>query len=41
MRLMGIAFALVLLFCALTWAHPGRTDSYGCHVDRGYYHCHP
>ena len=41
MRFMGIAFALVLLSYALAWPHPGRTDSYGCHVDRGYYHCHP
>ena len=24
----------------ISLAHPGSTDSRGCHYDRDYYHCH-
>ena len=42
MKSVGIVFGLLLLLCALAWAHRAPTDSNGCHVDRrGYYHCHP
>ncbi len=43
MRALGVG-AAVLSLCAphAVWAHPGRTNSSGCHNNRrtGGYHCH-
>lgn len=38
-----IAFLVLSMFAtAISDAHPGRTNKYGCHHDRkhGGYHCH-
>ncbi|OGM91505.1 hypothetical protein A2755_00135 [Candidatus Wolfebacteria bacterium RIFCSPHIGHO2_01_FULL_48_22] len=49
-RLLGIILATLGIVPFLVFAHPGRTDSYGCHTCRtncpswgleyGEYHCH-
>lgn len=39
---LGISVVAGLVCSHLAWAHPGRTNSSGCHNDRrtGGYHCH-
>ncbi|QSQ19487.1 YHYH domain-containing protein [Pyxidicoccus parkwayensis] len=38
----AVLFVFALLATGVVWAHPGRTDSSGCHHNRrtGDYHCH-
>ena len=37
---MKILLFLVLALPILTFAHPGRTNSEGCHSGKEPYHCH-
>ena len=40
--LKAVYFLIIALLAANAVAHPGNTDSMGCHTDRstGIYHCH-
>ncbi len=41
-KLVTLLAMVFLIGSGLAYAHPGDTDSYGCHHDRknGGYHCH-